>query len=361
MMLSLLPIREARQLPSRAYVYGTGIFSQRVVEQLRKFDVEVIGLIDHGHTKSNEFELPLYSITSDLLTSETVILGFHNYLADIRDISQTLTSIGFKDIWTAPMLARTLNAVGGNLDNYWLTGGTELVQEAISHAPSIQKRLSDSESVKVLSDVINYRITGETHHLNSKQDLVDQYFPKDIAFVREDSMDGLFVDLGAYDGATLRGLVGRKLHPRGYVGLEPDPGNFSKLVKEKSIVDFPCITLPLAASDQTEIQFLSSNDSGSAISVYGDLAIQTTSIDSLLHGHKVSILIMDIEGAEKSAIQGSAETIQKWKPSLAISVYHKPEDLWEILDEVDALGVYSNFYLRTYGEQTFDTVLYCIP
>ena len=90
----------------------------------------------------------------------------------------------------------------------------------------------------------------------------------------------------------------------------------------------------------------------------GDLAIQTTSIVSLLQGHKVSILKMDIEGAEKSAIQGSAETIRKWKPGLAISVYHKPEDLWEILDEVDALGVYSNFYLRTYGEQTFDTVLY---
>jgi len=53
MMLNLLPIREARQLPSRAYVYGTGIFSQRVVEQLRKFNVEVIGLIDHEHTKSN--------------------------------------------------------------------------------------------------------------------------------------------------------------------------------------------------------------------------------------------------------------------------------------------------------------------
>jgi FkbM family methyltransferase len=361
MMLNLLPIREARQLPSRAYVYGTGIFSQRVVEQLRKFNVEVIGLIDHEHTKSNEFELPVYSVTSDLLTGETVILGFHNYLADIRDIGQTLTSIGFKDIWTPPMLARTLDALGGNLDNYWLTGGTELVHEAISHSPSIQKKLSDSKSVKVLTDVINYRVTGETHHLNSKQDLANQYFPKDIAFVREDSMDGLYVDLGAYDGGTLRGLAGRKLNPRGYVGLEPDPGNFSKLVKEKSNVDFPCMTLPLAASDQTEIQFLSSNDSGSAISVYGDLAIQTTSIDSLLQGHKVSILIMDIEGAEKSAIQGSAETIQKWKPGLAISVYHKPQDLWEILYEIDTLGVYSKYYLRTYGEQTFDTVLYCLP
>ena len=90
----------------------------------------------------------------------------------------------------------------------------------------------------------------------------------------------------------------------------------------------------------------------------GDLAIQTTSIVSLLQGHKVSILKMDFEVAERPAIQGSAETIRNWKPGLVVSVYHKLEDPWEILDEVDTLGLYSNYYLRTYGEQTFDTVLY---
>jgi FkbM family methyltransferase len=360
-MLDLLPFPEARSLPSRAYIYGTGAFSQRVIQQLQELDVEVLGLIDHNQVKSTEFDLPLYSLSSDLRVGETVILGFHNYQADIREICQKLKTKGFKDIWTAPLLARTLNDFGGRLDNYWLTGATEPISEVIAHANSIQHRLSDTESVKVLKNVINFRITGDTYHLNSKQNLADQYFPKDIDFVRSDSLDGIYVDLGAFDGDTLRGLAGRDLAPKLYVGLEPDPENFAKLAKESSLVNFPCFTLPLAASNQTAIELLTSNDSGSAISVHGDMAIQSTSIDSLLHGQKVSILKLDIEGAEKAAIQGSTETIQRWKPGLAVSVYHKPQDLWEILDEVDSLGVYSNYYLRTYGEQTFDTVLYCTP
>jgi FkbM family methyltransferase len=359
MMPDLLPFPEARSLPSKAYVYGTGAFSQRVVKQLQKLNVEVLGLIDHNHVSATEPGLPLYSLSSDLRVGESVILGFHNYQADIREICHRLKILGFKDIWTAPVLARTLNELGGNLDNYWLTGATEPVSEVISHAESIEARLSDIESVKVLRDVINFRITGHTDHLNSKQNLVDQYFPMDIDFFKGDSLDGLYVDLGAFDGDTLRGLAVRDLSPRLYVGLEPDPENFAKLAKESSLVKFPCVTLPLAASNETAIEFLTSNDSGSTISVNGDLAIQSTSIDSLLHGQKISILKLDIEGAEKAAIQGSTETIQKWKPGLAVSVYHKPQDLWEILDEVDSLGVYSNYYLRTYGEQTFDTVLYC--
>jgi hypothetical protein len=71
---------------------------------------------------------------------------------------------------------------------------------------------------------------------------------------------------------------------------------------------------------------------------------------------------MDIEGAELAAMQGAEKVLVRNLPHLAISVYHKPEDLWE-------LGLYLhsicpkkyNYFLRNYGHQTFDTLLYAIP
>ena len=45
---------------------------------------------------------------------------------------------------------------------------------------------------------------------------------------------------------------------------------------------------------------------------------------------RVDFIKMDIEGAEMSALAGAAGVIAEFKPRLAISAYHKPEDLWEI-------------------------------
>jgi hypothetical protein len=68
---------------------------------------------------------------------------------------------------------------------------------------------------------------------------------------------------------------------------------------------------------------------------------------------------MDIEGAELNALKGAHQIIKRSTPHLAICVYHKPKDLWDIGLWIDQnfSGKYS-FYIRTYAEQTFETVLY---
>ncbi len=45
---------------------------------------------------------------------------------------------------------------------------------------------------------------------------------------------------------------------------------------------------------------------------------------------KVNFIKMDIEGSEYKALLGAKETIKKFKPKLAICVYHHPKDLYKI-------------------------------
>lgn len=57
--------------------------------------------------------------------------------------------------------------------------------------------------------------------------------------------------------------------------------------------------------------------------------IQTISIDEFVSKNqlkKISFIKMDIEGAERHAIEGAQKTLQRWQPRLAISLYHNTDD-----------------------------------
>jgi FkbM family methyltransferase len=70
----------------------------------------------------------------------------------------------------------------------------------------------------------------------------------------------------------------------------------------------------------------------------GDLpCIKGISIDDFVKEKKlpeINFIKMDIEGSEVEAIKGASETISKFKPKLAICVYHRPEHFYEIADLV---------------------------
>ena len=76
---------------------------------------------------------------------------------------------------------------------------------------------------------------------------------------------------------------------------------------------------------------------------------------------RIDFIKMDIEGAEKEALMGSKLLIMKYHPTLAICVYHKIEDMYEVWKIIESIapGVYK-FYLRQYRFGDSETVLYAI-
>lgn len=67
-----------------------------------------------------------------------------------------------------------------------------------------------------------------------------------------------------------------------------------------------------------------------------------------------------IEGAEYEALLGAKNTIKKYKPKCAISIYHKRCDIWEIPILLLSYNPDYKFYLRTYSFSGNDTVLYAL-
>ena len=73
---------------------------------------------------------------------------------------------------------------------------------------------------------------------------------------------------------------------------------------------------------------------------------------------KVTYVKMDIEGAELDALHGMEKMIKRDKPKLAISIYHKPEDFWEIPLFIYKMVPEYNFILRHHHHRMHETILY---
>lgn len=87
-----------------------------------------------------------------------------------------------------------------------------------------------------------------------------------------------------------------------------------------------------------------------------------TSLDDYAADHlrRVDFIKMDIEGAEMAALEGASRVIREFKPRLAISGYHKPEDLWEIPRKIKELNPNYKLYFGHHSPVQWESVFYAV-
>lgn len=86
-----------------------------------------------------------------------------------------------------------------------------------------------------------------------------------------------------------------------------------------------------------------------------------TTVDAFVEEQRVSkvdFIKMDIEGFELPALEGARETIQRFRPKLAISLYHKPLDIIDIPLWLAQNFPFYKLFLDHYTIHHEETVLY---
>jgi hypothetical protein len=84
-------------------------------------------------------------------------------------------------------------------------------------------------------------------------------------------------------------------------------------------------------------------------------------IDDVLPTASPTMVKLDIEGFEPSALSGATRLLERARPVLAVCVYHAPVHLWSIARQIAQLHLDYRFSLRAHGMSSFDLVLYAIP
>ncbi len=187
-----------------------------------------------------------------------------------------------------------------------------------------------------------------------------QYFDTHIVQPCENEV---FIDGGSYNLDTSISFVEfcggqyKKIY-----AFEMDPKNYENCVqrgRELNYADLEIINKGLWSAD-TAVGANLSESPGSFIDPQSPGEVQVTSIDNAVLDDVVTFIKMDIEGAELEALKGAQRVIRTHKPRLAISLYHKPEDIWEIPQYILGLCPSYKLYLRHYSFGDPETVLYCV-
>ena len=134
--------------------------------------------------------------------------------------------------------------------------------------------------------------------------------------------------------------------------------SLNRYILEKNISNV--IVYKLASWNKKEI--LKFREEGSFISQISDMGTSNTNANSLdnvlFDAVPATFIKMDIEGAERKTIEGAENIIKKYRPKLAICVYHRADDIFEIPLAIKKLVPEYKLYLRQHSNSLLDTVLY---
>ena len=283
-----------------------------------------------------------------------------------RDNGEYPLVIGAKDSWI-------------NIDT-WMNIAADINTEKLYSAiEKMEAALYDDRSKKIYREVVRRRIIGATGEYNKLKTRIDpQYLYQDM--YKNVSGNEIIVDCGGYIGDSVEKFVlafGNKV--KKIYSFECFEDNILKIKEmgqtlKKEGWSGELVVASYAVSDKTDkiiFNDIGNPDSGylpdSRLTVqYNEklapiktIEVETRTIDGFIpEDEKVTLIKMDIEGAEYDALKGAEKTIKKDKPRLAISIYHNPSDYWRIYELIHEFSSEYKFAVRHHQNNHLDTVLY---
>lgn len=176
-----------------------------------------------------------------------------------------------------------------------------------------------------------------------------------------------FIDAGGYIGDSV--LVMEELCPERIIVFEALPNHcelINKTIEMNSLRNVVVEKVALGEEAGTiEIQVADSGSNGigrKGLDYSDTVTTPVMSIDDYVKKNNLSnigLIKSDIEGMEPSLLKGAKECIEKYKPVLLISIYHNPNDFFEIKPLIESwnLGYKFSVYKPVTGGVVGETLL----
>lgn len=223
----------------------------------------------------------------------------------------------------------------------------EMMVNEVENYKWLYERLADDRSKAVLNGIIRYWFQFDLNRLHGLcETIFPDYYDLDIL---ECGKDDVMVDLGAYTGDSVlnyihtyglyKKIYAYEITPSVYELLVRNLSNYQNVLMRKKGVGSKAGTMYVNDGD---------HKAGNKLLREGEFEVEVVTLDEDIK-EPVSVIKMDIEGAEKEAVLGASSHIKRDKPKMLVSSYHLPEDIFEIPKLIDEIRDDYRFYMRFNG------------
>ncbi len=203
------------------------------------------------------------------------------------------------------------------------------------------KLLADERSKADFLNVLNFKVSGKVSYL------FDAHYEKPLLYeeILHLGENEVIVDLGAYDGDTIREfLTATDGKYKKIFAFEPDAKNFRKLTaKTGNMKNLECFNI--GAWDKKETLFFQKKKGRNSHQADEGIPVNFDSVDNTVKD-EVTFIKMDIEGAELKALEGARHTIELHRPKLYVCAYHRNEDMFALPLKIKDICADYKIYFR---------------
>ena len=313
-------------------IYGMGNGAEKIIATLEGFGMKASDIFAsdefvRGHSFLG-YKVLKYSEICEKYDDFNVVLAFATHLDSVIENIEKINS-------EHSVFAPDVPVAGGGLFT------REYIEEHEEDFDFVYNRLADEESKRVYRDILNFKVSGKIRYLLGSFCEKENIYGEILRLTENETI----VDLGAYDGDTIREFTDfTKGKYNKIIALEPDVKNYKKLIKNTENMNNVTALNMGAWNKRDTLIFAKKAGRNSRLSSEG-IPVKVTDIDSLID-EPVTMIKMDIEGAELKALKGAEKTIKKYLPKLYVCAYHRNEDLFALGKKIIEFDERYRLYFR---------------
>ncbi|RDU64789.1 FkbM family methyltransferase [Helicobacter sp. MIT 14-3879] len=380
-------VREFLEPSSKRYIFGFNKYSKFIIKALYERNLKVDGIVD-DFTKDSvysykDIQIPLIktneikcyakvvvvvlcqtnlALDKLLYLQKLKIIEFIDYFAFFRILKEefniSLLEIEFDDLFVA-------NKTNSKVSTW--KDFREHFRANRYEYEDIYNKLIENRSRKEFEQIINFRLNSDFSFM---RDFTfrpnEQYFEE---FLGLEGVD-IFFDIGSYDGENSLEFIKRAKNYKQIYFFEIQKNNFINTTK--NLFNYPNIKgFNIGLGEGKDIIGVKSSKTASYLTKDSTDMVEVNSIDNLLNNKEIIIngggqrdikimLKLDIESSEEWALMGARNFITKYKPIIAICVYHRFDDFIRIPKLLLEFNPKYRLYFRHYSSGVSESVMFFV-